>query len=188
MKMAKKRKFIEDHKGFSFVELIVVIAIVAVLTGVSATLFGNLQYANTQAAVESVHSMLEKQRITTMSKEGNWYLYIYKLTDGYFMMMSNQMYDTKSEVANIESGTKICGTGIRISAGSSGTALGDNDMIRISYSRNGIFSDDTKVITASGPADFFDAGTREARIVFTGRASHNVTLYKDTGKNFIDEP
>lgn len=188
-KLAEKRNFIEDHKGFSLVEFIVVMAIMAILLGASVTLIGNLHYANLESAVESLHAMLEKQRVTTMSKEDDWYLYIYRLTDGYYMMLTNEEYGASSEIANKENGTKICSGSIQITAGSSGTILGSNDMVRISYLRNGVFSDESKVfVSGNVPEDFFDAGNREGRIVFTGRGSHNVTLYKDTGKNFIDEP
>lgn len=187
-RLATERKFIREHKGFSLVEIIVTIAIASVLVGGSAMLLGNLQYANTKAAVESVHTMLEKQRITTMTKEGDWYLYIFKLSDGYYMKLVDGKYDTSGSVAQKEGATKICNNSIQISTSSSGTPLGYNDFIRIAYSRNGVFSADTTLFVEDAPNDLFAGSSREARILFEGSGSHNVTLYKDTGKNFVDEP
>ncbi len=60
------------NKGFSLVELMVVIAIMAVLTGLAGIGFGVVTGAKIKTASKEVKSALLDVRTTTMGKEGNY--------------------------------------------------------------------------------------------------------------------
>lgn len=72
------------NKGFSIVEIIIVIALMAVVSGVFV-LSLNVQYsASTNKCAEQINSLLEKTRITTMSKKDIHYLVIYQDTNDHY--------------------------------------------------------------------------------------------------------
>lgn len=168
----------KDQRGFSMVELVVVIAIIGVLVGASVSLLGYLRYANNQKAVETVSDMLNRMRITSMSRQGPQYLYIYRLSDGYYMKLTDVLLDTYDDAALGSDGTKICSSGIAISMNMTGGTPTDlqiqNQVIRIVYKRNGVLNDNT----AAG-------GSNADQIIFTSNTTYTIRIYTSTGKHAI---
>lgn len=169
----------KDQRGFSVVELVVVIAIIGVIVGASVSLLGYLRYANNQKAVETVSDMLGRMRITSMSRQGPQYLYIYRLNDGdYYMKLTNVLLDTYDDAALGSGGTKICSSGIAISMNMTGGTPVElqrqNQVIRIVYKRNGVLNTDT----ASG-------GSNADQIIFTSNTTYTIRIYTNTGKHAI---
>lgn len=167
-----------DQRGFSIVELVVVIAIVGILVGASVSLLGYLQYANNQKAVESVSDMLDRMRITSMSRQGPQYLYIYRLDDGYYMKLSDVLLDAYNDAALGSDGTKICSNKIAISMNKAGGTPVElqrrNQVIRIVFKRSGVLNVDT----ASG-------GSNADQIIFTSNTTYTIQIYSSTGKHAI---
>lgn len=58
----------KNNKGFSLIELIIVIAILSVLTGVSAVGLGYLYSTNVKSSIKKVDSSLQKVQSYTVSK------------------------------------------------------------------------------------------------------------------------
>lgn len=167
----------KDQRGFSMVELIVVIAIVGILMGASVSLIGHIRSANIQKAVETVSDMLDRQRINSMTKQGTHYLYIYRLDDGYYMKALSDKLITYNDGLLGTGGTKICSDAISVSmqngAGSIETMQKKNQIIRIVFKKSGALNTDP------------DSGTTYDHIIFTGNGTYTIELYASTGKHAI---
>ncbi len=169
----------KDNRGFSLIEMIIVIAIAAILVGSSLVMVRQISFANTEKTTETIASMLDRYRITAMGKTGKWYIYIYHLSDGcYIKALDGVKLDTFDASQLDSNGTKICGDRINIYIGSvSGTKVDGSNIIRINYTRTGLFSADTNVFTGGG---------NEGKIVVDGTGTRTLSLIRSTGKNYTD--
>ncbi|MBR5596411.1 MAG: prepilin-type N-terminal cleavage/methylation domain-containing protein [Lachnospiraceae bacterium] len=68
MKKNKKEFFLQDNQGMSIVELLVIIAIVAVLTGVAVNLFGYMNGKQARQCAYKLEAAISEIRMETMSK------------------------------------------------------------------------------------------------------------------------
>ena len=161
------------------VEMIVTIAIAAILMGAAVSLIGHIHYANAMKAVETVSDWLDRQRILSMSRKGTQYLYLYRLEDGYYLQ---SLEDTPltgfDETLLNDSGVKICNNSIEISIEKTGEAPvllePKNQIIRIVFKRSGVFN-----VNADG--------TNTDRILFQGNGgAHTIRLIEETGKHIVD--
>lgn len=98
------------HKGFSMIELIIVIAIIGIFTGLASISFGYIKAGNVRSAVQTVDSNLSRLRLDTMSKATKPYMYLYRLGDNYYMYCTNSA-SVDTSVAN---GTKIANSNVEI--------------------------------------------------------------------------
>ncbi len=167
------KKWIHDHSGMSLVEIIIVVAIIGILAGSSYAMFNNIKSANMKDTVETIDSQLDKLQMQTMSKSGNPYMYIYKLSDGYYMKVLNEKLDTFDGSKLDANGSKVCGTDVDIYLRKSGVTDELIDMsgnfIRIAYLKSMEFSSDTNVDS----------------VVLTGISSYEIKLMKETGKHIM---
>lgn len=174
-------KLCRDHRGMSLVEVIIVLAVMGIMMGVSATLIGHVYYANTKQAVEEIDATLSKQRVEAMSHKDTIYLYIYSLSDGYYMkQLSEELYAFDSSKMTSD-GIKLCGGSTTVLR--DGTAVDSSNIIRIAYKRSGVF-DTTDVSGASGISG--DKRTNVTTITVSGRGSFSISLTADTGKHYVN--
>ena len=68
-----------NNKGFSMVELIITIAIMAILTGSFVAAAGYLKYANAKSGAKKINTELSELRIESMSKMNTPYMYLYNI-------------------------------------------------------------------------------------------------------------
>ncbi len=168
-----------NQKGMSLIEIIIVIALVGILAGTSVTLIGHVHYANTKKTVESMDSALDKLQVNSMSKQDKTYLYIYKLSDGYYMKQLTDVITTFDGTKFDSNGTKLSGNSTQVYLESeSGTLVDGNVFIRISYKKSGVF--DKETITGST-----ELGTNVDKIVVKGNGTYTITLVGATGKHPI---
>ena len=118
----RKRKVLYDNKGFSLVEVLVVITIMIILVGVAALSFSIVSNANVSKAANSLNSTFATARSTCMAKgvdegtltlkiiEGKLYAYIGSEAEGHAA--------TKSEMQQISS------NGMTITLGNASNAVG----------------------------------------------------------------
>lgn len=124
-------------KGFTMLELIIVIAILGIFTALTSLTFAYIRSGNVKSAAKTVDATLDTLRIETMSRFKTPKMYIYKYGDNYYMYCGYTAPDYNS--AN---GTKIGNNTVKISYGSPAKELAAGDAgCVISYEKgNGVFS------------------------------------------------
>lgn len=125
-------------KGFTMLELIVVMALVGIFTALASLSFAYIRSGNLKSAAKTVDATLNTLRINTMSRVKTPKMYIYKYGDNYYMYCGYSAPDLNS--AN---GTKIGNNTVKIFYGSPAKELVAADgACVISYMKgNGAFSD-----------------------------------------------
>ena len=162
----------KNNKGFSLVEMIVTIAIIAILAGVSFSLLGHLKHANTEKTVQTLSMVLSKLQARTMSKTGKSYLYLYQIDGAYYVTVSTTDCNSFNSAVMKKDGNPL-GSGMSIyGVDSSGakTLIENNGFIKVAYRRNGAF--DT-------------SNTNYASINIVGNYSATIKLVTETGKYIV---
>lgn len=167
-----KVKFLKDKKGFTFIEIILVMAILIIFASTTVLYMGHLRDINVKKAANEVDTALDKLQVRAMSKAKTPYMYIYRLDDGCYMKVLNEeitLFDTSKFDKN---GTKIGAAAIKIYQNDETTAgeVTGQKFITIVYNKSSDFSDKTNVST----------------IIFKGNSRHEIRLIKYTGKHILE--
>ena len=165
----------DDQKGFSLVEMIIVIAIIAIVASAALGLQGYVKLANSEKAAKTLEGALGKQQARAMSKAEKSYLYIYELDGTYYMCISSEDRSQRdTAVMSAGSGTAI-GRGMEIysvAEDGSRTKIEGETIIKISYKRDGTF----------------DGITGEYQsILLQGSFPKEIKLIKDTGRYIVKD-
>lgn len=190
-------KYRSDTRGFSLVELIIAMGIIAVFSGI---VFAGVGYANagrTKKASNMLNSKLTYIQTETMSKKGITFLYLYKKSDGIFMCSLNTE-DTGNEkgitsrteldayLSSRDVGSKLCDSKVTITGkGASSLVLDESNMLKIGYSKS------TGAFTYSNDGSLAADGTlynKEfmERVELSGREKFTIKLIRATGKHYIE--
>ena len=95
-----------NNKGFSYVEMIVVIAIMSLMVGMIAISIGTVNRNKVNRAAESLETMVDKARVSAMTKGAkNGFLNIAKIDNAVYAAVGEQMF-TADDVKM--KGEKIC--------------------------------------------------------------------------------
>lgn len=172
-----KKKGCLSEAGVTLVEIIIVIAIIGILAASSILMIGHLHYADTERVVKNIDSSMNELQMKNISKAEQSYLYIYHLSDGYYMRTLTDDMDSFDSTKLNRSGTKLSNNtieiyGIGTDVGASRITLdGTTNYIRISYTKAGNF----------------DSGkTNISRLEIDGTPHKTLNLVFDTGKHFIE--
>lgn len=120
-----------ENKGFSLIELIVVLAIISILTGTAV--FGIQSLANRQVirCIDNIESYLGKTKVSALAKNNKSYIEIYHTDEGCFV----DSY-VSDELENTE---KIGNSDLEVSYYKSGgvkTVLTGSERLKISFKRD----------------------------------------------------
>lgn len=179
----------KNRKGFSLIEIIIVIAILGVLAGSSVAIFGHISYANTKKVVEEVDTALSRLRLdtmTTMSQEKPQYLYIYRLKDGYYM----KLYEDKLKTGTFDitaSATRLCGNNVTIKTDAGGLDVCSSSAtsyICIAYTKSGLF----QIRQLVGGTETGGTGDKDKleSIEISGNGTYTIKLTNATGRHYIE--
>lgn len=170
----RKTEYFPNNKGFSIVELIIVIAIIAVL-GTGAMFSISLIFSsNAKACANSLKTAIADCKVTTMGKEEAW-MEIYR---GSNQNVYYQIHTKKNGVEEIKDPEKIGGDRVYLqytdAAGTSAELTTSGSHIIVAFDRaTGSFTDATcKSIEIIG-------GTRHYTLTFTkltGKVTTTVTV------------
>lgn len=102
-----------NNKGFSYVEMIVVLAILALMGGMITLSYGMINRNNVSRASETLESMANQARVNALTKgTSNGYLTIAKV-DNYIYAAVGPQYTTAADIK--ANGEKVCSaTNVRV--------------------------------------------------------------------------
>ncbi len=172
-------RFRDDQKGFSIIELVIIVAIVSIMASLSLTMLGRIKYANTEKMVDYVYDALKKLQITAMSKEQHTFLHIYKEGDAYYFMTSDSPTYSASTMGT--NGTSL-GNNIKIykvlnSPTGTETEITGSTRIVVSYKKDG------RIRESEGGTTLENV----QKIVIKGSYTAEITINHKTGKCVVEK-
>ena len=121
------------HKGFSMVELIIVIAIMGICSSLATIGFGYLQSGNVKSAARNIDATLTKLRLDTMKQTNQPTMYIYKKGSDYYMYCTANTFNRDSAA-----GQRIGNSNVSITAKKGSGAeetLGTSNSFQIAFDK-----------------------------------------------------
>lgn len=163
----------KNNRGMSFIELVLIIVIVAVLSTGGIAIYNSLGYANTKKAAGHINDALSRARIETMSKKGFQYLYLYQIGGRLYSKLCTEeglSVGVYGELTSVEGKSFSRNITLKYKT-STGTSheLGDNESICIYFAK------------ASGAF----ASNYTELILESGNNSSIITCVKETGRHWV---
>lgn len=159
----------KNNKGFSLVEMIIVIAIIAIVTSAAFFGFGYLSMADCKKCANRINSGLSTAKSKTMAEVDQMNMFLYRYNDDFYIK-----YDTSDTITKDGDAEKIGNGSISITTYSvSGTTTvlqNGSEPVKVTISRK-----DGSYKTA--PQSF---------LVSSGDVSKTVYLVTETGKHFVE--
>lgn len=197
----KKRQNLEA--GFTLVEMIVVIAIMAILAGIAAGSMSLITAGNAKKSAARFNSALNETQVQTMSLKDPTYLYLYRASNGKVMVATAQAApvtsaspapvssfqppcEDKNDVDNVskkkerEIGDKSIT--VKYKQGSTEKTLGDNEILRITFRKDSGAYD----VEQSGITGGFSSTDFISEVNFEGKGHYKVKMVKETGKHYVE--
>ena len=166
----------DRRKGFSLVEMVIIIGMIGILVGGTGLAIGLLRSADTKGAAYDINSALTNLKSRTTGGKDQPYLYLYLLNNEYHMDTSIEKPDTYTPTADSK---EIGDTRLQITYGSDKKALEDapDGFLCIAFrKKDGAFLVEGKCVC---PEEIY-VGTDNV-------ADYVVHMVQDTGHHYIAE-
>ncbi|MDE6851594.1 MAG: prepilin-type N-terminal cleavage/methylation domain-containing protein [Lachnospiraceae bacterium] len=182
----KRGRQCED--GFTMVEMIITIAVSAILVGTIVATLGYISAGNAKRSAARFNSKLNTAQTETMMQAKPTYLYLF-VDGGVKAVLSKEEYTTSHELKNkvstgVESATDVGGSRVTVSLipddGSPASELNDTNMLRIAFKKATGAYEYTE-LEGGASSTFFE------EIEFAGGEKFKVTLVKATGKHVMSK-
>ncbi|MFW5632389.1 MAG: type II secretion system protein [Acetivibrio ethanolgignens] len=175
----------KENRGFSLVEVILAIAMLALLSGITIRTIGYMYYGNAKKCAARLESLLDRMQAETMGKGKGKYLYLFQAEDGLRMVASADKELTRDYLNTAES-TLLGGNGITLTIGGmrrkeNGSIVTSREQIRLTESNflrigfkksTGAFQEDSYCETIT--------------LQNKGRSSMVLHLVERTGKHYVE--
>lgn len=159
-----------EREGFSLVELIIAIAILALMVGIISLSIGLIRSADTKGLANGINSSLTDLKAETTAHHGTTYMYIYEDDGDYYAG-----YSTKNTFAldEIYQTKKLGDSGMTLLADSTSVDSTHPVMIRIQKKDGSYF--------AGAPSKFEVKKAPDKEVEYT------VMLARDTGLHYLEQ-
>ena len=160
--------------GYSLIELVVVMAIMAILTGASVSIIQYTTYANTKRCVNELNTTLDKLRADSLGKTDRPYLYVYNCDGTYYMTVT-----TEETINTSVKRKKLANTKVEFfyTRGGSESKLTDGEYVKIGFTKS--------LGTYMNGASATDAKYYNNFRIATSSSSTTIEMVELTGKHFI---
>lgn len=170
-----------NNKGFSLVELLVVVAILGVLAVGTTLSYRAVKSADVRKAASTFDEMMKSVRTECMGKAEASYLYVYKENDGFYYVISSKKSSSLGEVKSLDGVQKLCAKSIDITceteAGNDTISYGS--FVAVSFEKG------------TGKVKYFSGGTDGGSltgVTFSrGGKTSNIVVAYETGKTSLHQ-
>ena len=162
-----------NNSGFSLIEVIVVIAIIAIMTVGATAGFGFLDLASSSKCAAKIDTGLSKLKSKNMSMTSSMYMHLYSYDDEYYVLFNGSSAFSPNG-SNYTDGERIGNEKLKI-------YFDDQDLAVRSCVSIGVRRKDGAFTNTLTPTSTIKI-VREA----DNSTAHTVTLVTATGKHFID--
>lgn len=159
----------KKNGGFTLIELIVVVAILAIMSVGTVSAMGYMTLANSNKCASKIDSGLTVLKSKNMSKAEPTYMYIYMINGNYYI--DYYTGDNPADFTPSENGQVIANNQLVVSKDST-PIEGTDDMVCIGINRK--------------DGSFKNTLLPTSEIVISGKSSKKVVLVSSTGKHYID--
>lgn len=162
-------------KGFSMIELIIVVAIIGIFSALATLGFGYLQSGNVKSAARNIDATLSKLKLDTMKQNKQPVMYIYKKGSDYYMHCTAKTFSIPSGTGDTAVGQKIGNHNVKITAfdGTTTKELNTGDSFQITFNKgSGTFTSNYRHIYVAHSDG--------------GGITYDIEMIKETGKHFIN--
>jgi prepilin-type N-terminal cleavage/methylation domain-containing protein len=160
----------KNKKGFSLVELLVVMAILALLVSGSTAGWNYISYANTSKCAKEINTTIKKVRLQAMSRTNKPYIFLYEKDEAYYLLVT-----TDAVFPLNPAGSKVANGKVDIYTddGSGETKISSANPMKFSF------------LKSTGGFQF-DASTTYKKIIVKGASTYEIELYETTGKTKLE--
>lgn len=179
-----KGKGNDGRKGYSLMEMVVVIALMGILVSVIGLSIGLLRSADTKGAAYDINSGLTDLKSRTTGGKDQPYLYLYSLNQTYYLDLSYVEPDVYTPTAEAK---EIGDSRLQILYGTGKTALSDapDGFICMAFQKkDGAFlMDETGACLKDGRSTCPEI----IHVVADDATNYMVHMIPDTGHHYVDE-